>query len=82
MAAALDDLLDVAPPDRRPPLEQQRDLLREVTGDAGLARADLDFARMPDQQGIGVAASASATPTPAACIVSTNSGTPAGGHPT
>ena len=73
MAAALDDLLVVAPADRRPPLEQQRELLREVIGDAGLARADLDFARMPDGQGIGVAASASATPTPAGDIVSAKS---------
>jgi hypothetical protein len=57
MAAALDDLLVVALADRRPPLEQQRELLREVIGDAGLARAGADFARMPDSQGIGVAAS-------------------------
>ena len=39
MAAALDDLLVVAPADRRPPLEQQRELLLEVIGDTGLARA-------------------------------------------
>jgi uncharacterized membrane protein len=63
MAAALDDLLVIAPPDRRSPLEQQRELLREEIGDAGLARADVDFARTPDGQGIGVAASASASPT-------------------
>ena len=80
MAAALDDLLVVAPADRRPPLEQQRELLREMIGDAGLARADLDFARMPDGQGIGVAASASATPTPAGYIVSAKSSTPAVQH--
>jgi hypothetical protein len=73
MAAALDDLLVVAPADRRPPLEQQRALLWELIGDAGLARADVDFARMPDGQGIGVAASASATPTPAGAILSANS---------
>jgi hypothetical protein len=62
MAAALDDLLVVAPADRRPPLEQQRKLLWEVIGDADLARPDADFARIPDGQGIGVAASANATP--------------------
>jgi hypothetical protein len=77
MAAALDDLLVVAPADRRPPLEQQRELLREVIGDAGLARADADFARMPDGQGIGVAASASAAPASAGDIVSAKSRTAA-----
>jgi hypothetical protein len=77
MAAALDDLLVVAPADRRPPLEQQRELLREVIGDAGLARADADFARMPDSQGIGVAASASAAPASAGDIVSAKSRTAA-----
>jgi uncharacterized membrane protein len=77
MAAALDDLLVVAPADRRPPLEQQRELLQEVIGDAGLGRADLDFAKMPDSQGIGVAASATTTTTPAGYIVKAKSGTTA-----
>ncbi|HEX2381518.1 MAG TPA: DUF2254 family protein, partial [Acidimicrobiales bacterium] len=77
MAAALDDLLVVAPADRRPPLEQQRELLREVIRDAGLARADANFARMPDNQGIGVAASARATRAPASDSVGATSGTPA-----
>ena len=81
MAAALDDLLTVAPADRRLPLEQQRKLLREVIGDAGLVRADADFAGMPDGQGIGVAASASATSTHAGFSVSEKTGTPAAQHP-
>jgi hypothetical protein len=76
MVAALDDLLVVAPADRRPPLEQQRELLRGVIGDAGLARADVDFATMPDGQGIGVAASANTTFTDAGDTVSANSSTP------
>ena len=67
MAAALDDLLVIAPADRRPPLEQQRELLREIIGDAGLAPADLDFAKSPDGQGIGVSA-ASGDPSPAGDI--------------
>ena len=77
MAAALDDLLVVAPADRRPPLEQQRELLREMVGAAGLARADVDFASIPDNQGIGVAASTSTISTPAGDIASARSRRPA-----
>jgi uncharacterized membrane protein len=76
MAAALDDLLVVAPADRRPPLEQQRELLRGVIGDAGLAQADVQFAWVPDGQGIGVAASASSGSPTARAMVSANSSTP------
>jgi uncharacterized membrane protein len=44
LAAALDDLIDIAPADRRPPLERQRRLLdRDAGGDAPV----------PDRQGIG-----------------------------
>lgn len=43
LAAAIADLLTVAPPDRRPPLERQRALLAAVTGAAPVA----------DRQGIG-----------------------------
>ena len=56
LMAAFDDLLEIAPPERRPAIEEQSKLLR-----AGL-RADTDdgadrtFAMIPDIQGIGVAA--------------------------
>ncbi|MGH9271035.1 MAG: DUF2254 domain-containing protein [Ilumatobacteraceae bacterium] len=57
MTAALLDLLDVVPPDRRRPIQQQLDLLRNAIGDLDRDRPDLEFADRADAQGIGVAAS-------------------------
>jgi uncharacterized membrane protein len=56
LLAALDDLIDVAPADRRDPLEAQRQLLRDAVADAIQGEFDADFALVPDWQGIGVAA--------------------------
>ena len=58
LIAALVDLLDVAPDDRRPPIEQQLELLREAIRASDRQQPDLDFADLPDAQGIGVAAGA------------------------
>ena len=56
LMAAFDDLLEIAPPERRPVIEEQSKLLRaaldEDTGDG----EDRTFAMFPDVQGIGVAA--------------------------
>jgi uncharacterized membrane protein len=55
--AALDDLLHVAPADRRPPLQRQLALLDEAVQQSSRQPADILFAMAPDSQGIGVAAS-------------------------
>jgi uncharacterized membrane protein len=55
--AALDDLLHVAPADRRPPLQRQLALLDEALQQSSRQPADIRFAMAPDSQGIGVAAS-------------------------
>jgi uncharacterized membrane protein len=57
LRAALDDLLAVAPADRRPPLHRQRALLDEAVHQSSRQPADIEFAMAPDSQGIGVAAS-------------------------
>jgi hypothetical protein len=49
LAAALEDLLDVAPPERRPALQRQLRLLEQQT-EEGTVRA---MAVVPDTQGIG-----------------------------
>ena len=54
LRAALDDLLTVAPPERRRALEEQLDLLSASTESAGGDHRDVAFARHPDGQGIGV----------------------------
>jgi uncharacterized membrane protein len=54
LAAALDDLLAVVPPDRRPVLQQQLDLLGDGVRDVGRAGPDEVRALTPDGQGIGV----------------------------
>jgi uncharacterized membrane protein len=58
MVEALTDLRTVAPPDRRPSIDQQLELLcsaiTEVVGD----KEDISFALTPDRQGIGVRAGA------------------------
>lgn len=53
LAASLDDLLSLAPDDRKPPLEQQRAMLGEAVRDAYPGDADRGFALQPDRQGIG-----------------------------
>ena len=57
MRAALDDLLDIAPAARRPPLLRQLALLDEALRHSSRQPPDVWFARRPDSQGIGVAAS-------------------------
>jgi uncharacterized membrane protein len=52
LASALQDLLSVAPVDRRPVLEQELDLLQAAVTDATAAR-DAAFAMAADPQGIG-----------------------------
>jgi uncharacterized membrane protein len=51
--AALDDLLAVAPADRRPVLERQRELLEAAVAEAYDDERDVAAARVPDIQGIG-----------------------------
>ena len=53
LRAMLDDLIEVAPPDRRSPLEFQRRLLGAATAREFDAEEDVLFAFEADQQGIG-----------------------------
>ncbi|MFF5985230.1 DUF2254 domain-containing protein [Streptomyces olindensis] len=53
MLAGLDDLLLLAPPERREPLLRHRELLRQAVARATPAPADRAFALHPDRQGIG-----------------------------
>ncbi|MFJ7341748.1 DUF2254 domain-containing protein [Streptomyces sp. NPDC101110] len=53
MLAGLDDLLLLAPPERREPLLRHRELLRQAVGLAAANAPDRDFALRPDRQGIG-----------------------------
>jgi uncharacterized membrane protein len=57
LRAALDDLAEVAPADRRPALHRQRALLEEALHQSSRQPADIQFAMAPDRQGIGAAAS-------------------------
>jgi len=57
LLAALHDLLDVAPVERRPVLEEQVELLQQAIGALPRDQRDLDMSLTPDVQGIGVAAS-------------------------
>lgn len=54
LAAALEDLVAVAPPQRRGPLQEQLRLLRAAASDLPRADADHTIAIQPDGQGIGV----------------------------
>jgi uncharacterized membrane protein len=54
--AALEDLLTVAPPDRRPVLQDQLDRLRDLTGEAMVDERDAEMSFLGDRQGIGVKA--------------------------
>ncbi|MER5835463.1 DUF2254 domain-containing protein [Streptomyces sp. NPDC002130] len=53
MLAGLDDLLLLAPPERREPLLRHRELLRQAVDLAAVTAPDRDFALRPDRQGIG-----------------------------
>ncbi|MDV6287695.1 DUF2254 domain-containing protein [Streptomyces sp. UP1A-1] len=53
MLAGLDDLLRLAPPQRRAPLRRHRELLRQAVERVTPAPADRAFALFPDRQGIG-----------------------------
>jgi uncharacterized membrane protein len=56
LCAALEDLLTVAPADRRPALREQLDLLEARIDDGGRQEADRTFALHSDGAGIGIAA--------------------------
>ncbi|MFD5001939.1 DUF2254 domain-containing protein [Streptomyces mutabilis] len=53
MLAGLDDLLLLAPPERREPLRRHRELLRQAVERVAPTPADRAFALSPDRQGIG-----------------------------
>src|SRR4051794_19975027 len=53
LRAALEDLMTVAPPERRPPLDRQLKLLEDAVRRAFSDDADVDAALIPDMQGIG-----------------------------
>jgi uncharacterized membrane protein len=53
MLAGLDDLLLLAPPDRREPLLRHRELLRQGVERYAPSPADRVFGLQPDRQGIG-----------------------------
>ncbi|MFF8014924.1 DUF2254 family protein [Streptomyces sp. NPDC007929] len=53
MLAGLDDLLLLAPPERREPLLRHRELLRQAVALTAQPAPDRDFALRPDRQGIG-----------------------------
>ncbi|MFF8938153.1 DUF2254 domain-containing protein [Streptomyces paradoxus] len=53
MLAGLDDLILLAPPERREPLRRHRELLRQAIDLTAPSPADRDFALHPDRQGIG-----------------------------
>ncbi|MFF6876132.1 DUF2254 domain-containing protein [Streptomyces sp. NPDC012474] len=53
MLAGLDDLLLLAPPERREPLLRHRELLRQAIDVTASTPADREFALRPDRQGIG-----------------------------
>jgi uncharacterized membrane protein len=56
LMAAFDDLLEIAPPQRRPVIEEQSKLLRAALDEDTGGGEDRTFAAIPDVQGIGVAA--------------------------
>jgi uncharacterized membrane protein len=53
LRAALEDLRTVAPPERRPPLHRQLELLEAAVRRAYAEDADVHAALVPDMQGIG-----------------------------
>lgn len=64
MIAALEDLLEVAPTERRPVLRRELELLRAAVDGVDLPGSDLAFDLRPDEQGIGAAASSTERPLP------------------
>ncbi|EFL36061.1 conserved hypothetical protein [Streptomyces viridochromogenes DSM 40736] len=52
MLAGLDDLLLLAPPERREPLLRHRELLRQAVAETAATPSDRAFALRPDRQGI------------------------------
>jgi uncharacterized membrane protein len=56
LAAALDDLIEFAPHDRRAPLEHQLQLLQLGVAEGSARARNDDFALVPDWHGIGVSA--------------------------
>ena len=54
LVAALLDLIEVAPADRRPPLQEQLELLRRQVDELERDASDRRRAVVPDAQGIGV----------------------------
>jgi uncharacterized membrane protein len=62
LLAALEDLRDIAPRERRPVIELQLKLLRDGVGDTDESDRDRAFALTPDAQGIGVVAGDGPTP--------------------
>jgi uncharacterized membrane protein len=65
LVAALQDLVDVAPPERRPVLRHQLELLRVAVVGGARGEPDRAFALTPDVQGIGIAATRTHATTPA-----------------
>ena len=59
LRAALEDLLEVAPPDRRPVLRDQLDRLVQLTSTAMQDERDVELGSSPDRQGLGRSAGAS-----------------------
>ena len=53
LRAALDDLKEVAPPDRQRPLDTQIKLLESAVGSRVDDEEEARFALVPDRQGIG-----------------------------
>jgi uncharacterized membrane protein len=62
LIAALEDLLEVAPAERRPVLADQLRLLTAAVRDSGVDDADREMAVQPDGQGIGVAVNGATSP--------------------
>ena len=56
LVAALEDLISIAPADRRPVLDEQLELLYKAVEGLDREQRDLDSALVPDGQGLGVAA--------------------------
>ena len=60
LRAALEDLLEVAPPERKPVLRDQLDRLEQLTDKAMQDERDVELATRPDSQGLGRSAGAHA----------------------
>jgi uncharacterized membrane protein len=76
LRAALEDLMTVAPPERRPPLERQLELLEDAVRRAYSDDADIDAALVPDMQGIGSGADVMSQPPHATSSTTHENGRP------